>query len=109
MIQHFFKTENLEILDLGDGVKRQVLAYADNLMTIHVYFEEGAEGKPHHHPHEQITYVLKGKFEFTVGDEKRVVTAGDTIYKEPNIVHGAICLEAGELLDIFTPMREDFI
>ena len=50
-------------------------------------------------------YVVSGKFEFTIGDETRIVTAGDTLLKEDGVVHGCTCLEAGKLLDIFHPMR----
>lgn len=61
------------------------------------------------HPHTQITYVVSGAFAFTIGDETRTVRAGDTMLKEDGVVHGCTCLEAGVLLDIFTPMREDFV
>ncbi len=61
------------------------------------------------HPHEQLTYVLSGEFEFTIGDEKKIVKAGDTMYKQPDIEHGCVCLKAGVLIDTFTPMRKDFV
>ena len=53
--------------------------------------------------------MVSGKFEFTVGDKTQIVTAGDTLYKRDGVVHGCKCLEAGVLLDIFTPMRQDFV
>ena len=53
--------------------------------------------------------MLSGEFEFTIGDETRRVTAGDTLYKEPYVMHGCVCIKAGTLLDTFTPMREDFL
>lgn len=93
----------------GEGVKRRILAYTDGLMCVENHFEKGGIGKLHHHPHTQITYVVSGKFEFTIEGETKVVTAGDTLLKEDGVEHGCVCLEAGILLDIFTPMREDFI
>ena len=78
--------------DLGNGVTRRILAHNGKLMAV-----------------EQLTYVLSGEFEFTIGDEKQVVRAGDTLYKQPNIVHGCVCLKPGTLLDTFTPVREDFL
>lgn len=108
-IRHFVMNEDAPLEDLGGGVSRKVLAYHDNLMVVEVYFEKGAIGALHSHPHEQITYILEGAFEFNVGGEKKVVRAGDTTFKEPNIEHGAVCLEKGKLLDIFTPMRKDFV
>ncbi|MRS14198.1 cupin domain-containing protein [Enterobacteriaceae bacterium RIT691] len=95
--------------DLGGGVTRRILAHGGTLMAVEVNFEQGAIGPLHSHPHEQLTTVLSGEFEFTIGDETRVVRAGDTLYKKPNIIHGCVCLQAGRLLDTFTPLREDFL
>ena len=95
--------------DLGGGVKRKILAYGDDMMQVEVHFEKGAVGAMHSHPHTQLTHVLCGKFEFTIDGETKIVSAGDTLFKLPNIVHGCVCLEAGVLLDTFTPMRADFI
>ncbi|WP_117234908.1 cupin domain-containing protein [Vibrio maerlii] len=95
--------------DMGGGLKRKVMAYSENIMTVEVHFDTGTVAAMHKHPHEQLTYVVSGKFEFTVGEETKIVEAGDTIYKEPNIMHGATCLEKGILIDNFTPMRKDFV
>lgn len=91
------------------GVIRRILAYTDSLMAVENTFEEGAVGKRHHHPHTQLTYIVSGEFEFTIGDEIRTVRAGDTLLKEDGVEHGCVCKKAGVLVDIFTPMREDFI
>lgn len=91
------------------GVVRRVLAYNGGLMCVENTFEKGAVGAMHSHPHTQITYVVSGVFSFTIAGETRTVRAGDTLLKEDGVEHGCVCLEAGVLLDIFTPMREDFI
>ena len=93
----------------GPGVTRRVLAYTDGLMCVENTFEQGAVGALHSHPHTQITYVVSGAFAFTIDGETRTVRAGDTMLKEDGVPHGCTCLEAGVLLDIFTPMREDFV
>ena len=93
----------------GEGVTRRVLAYTDGLMCVENTFQEGAVGKLHSHPHTQITYVVSGEFEFTVAGEKRIVKAGDSMLKKDGIEHGCVCLKEGILLDIFSPMREDFV
>lgn len=109
MIKHFFVNEEIPAKEVGLGVHRKILSYHDNLMVCEVTFEAGSIGALHSHPHEQCTYIVSGEFEFTIGDEKKIVRAGDSMYKEPNILHGAVCLKAGKLLDIFTPCREDFL
>ena len=64
----FHKETTLE--DLGNGVTRRILAHDGKMMAVEVNFEQGAIGPMHNHPHEQLTYVLSGEFEFTIGDEK---------------------------------------
>ena len=93
----------------GDGVTRRVLAYTDELMCVENTFKTGAVGALHSHPHTQITYVVSGRFSFTIDGETREVAAGDTLLKKNGVPHGCTCLEAGVLLDIFNPMREDFL
>ena len=93
----------------GKGVKRQILGYDGQVMMVKVKFEKGAVGTPHSHYHTQTTYVASGKFEFTVDGVKKIVSAGDGLYMEPDVVHGCKCLEAGMLIDCFSPMRADFL
>jgi quercetin dioxygenase-like cupin family protein len=108
-LKHFFSNSDIPLEDLGKGLQRKVLAYHENLMMVEVYFEKGAVGEMHSHPHEQITYVLEGEFEFTIDGKKQIVKAGDSMFKESNVLHGAICLKKGKLLDIFSPHRADFL
>jgi len=91
------------------GVVRKVMAYCDVLMCVVNEFEEGATGPMHSHPHTQITYVAEGRFKFTIGDETKEVSRGDTLCKQNEVKHGCTCVEKGVLVDFFTPMREDFI
>ena len=105
----FVKNSDIPLTELGGGVSRKVLAYNDAEMAVEVRFEAGAVGAVHSHPHVQISYVLSGRFEANIGGEVRIIEQGDTYITEPNLPHGVVCLEAGALLDIFTPMREDFI
>ena len=94
---------------VGEGVRRQVLGFNDALLLARAEFDEGAVGYAHDHPHSQLTYVESGVFEFMVGDEKKRLQAGDCAYIPPGLEHGARCLEAGVLLDIFNPVRDDFL
>lgn len=93
----------------GPGIKRQIMGYDGQLMMVKVVFEEGAVGTMHEHYHSQATYVASGKFELTIGDEKRILKAGDGYYVAPDVLHGCVCLEAGILIDTFSPMRADFL
>ena len=91
------------------GVVRRVLSWSDEMMMCEISFEKGAKGNFHHHPHEQITYVAEGSFSFTIDGETKTVNKGDSVYMPPNAEHGVTCLEAGKLVDVFHPQREDFL
>jgi quercetin dioxygenase-like cupin family protein len=107
--QAFYLDKNITWETLGNGIKRKVLGYDKSVMMVNVSFEAGAIGTIHSHYHTQVSYVIKGKFEVQIGDSIQILTKGDCFFVKPNILHGAICLEEGELLDVFTPFREDFI
>lgn len=108
-VKNFFLKDESELEDLGDGVGRKVIAYNDDMMCVEVYFERGAVGKLHTHPHRQITYILSGEFEFTIGSETKILVPGDSTYKQADIPHGVVCIKEGVLLDVFTPCRDDFL
>lgn len=93
----------------ASGVTRQVLADSPDLMIVRFRFAEGAEGTLHHHPHVQSTFVQSGRFRFTVDGEPREVGPGDAFVIPSEAVHGCLCLEAGVLIDGFTPRRDDFL
>jgi quercetin dioxygenase-like cupin family protein len=95
--------------ETGPGVRRTLVAYNDDLLLVKVEFEAGAVGALHHHVHSQISYVESGEFEVTVGDEVRVLCAGDSFYAAPNVPHGVVARRAGALLDSFSPLRLDFL
>ena len=95
--------------EAGSGVQRKILSYTPQIMIVEVHFQEGGIGTLHTHPHEQMTYIRSGRFRFTIDGKTVEVSEGDTISFPSAIPHGTLCLEAGILLDIFHPMREDFI
>ena len=95
--------------DLGNGIQRQMLGYDDKIMLVKVKFEAGAIGAMHQHHHSQVTYVESGLFDMTIGDETKRITTGDAYYVLPHILHGITCIEPGVLLDVFSPLREDFL
>lgn len=95
--------------DCEPGVRRKILSYSDQLMMCEISFEKGAKGNFHRHEHLQITYIAKGSFEFTIDGETKVVKQGDSVYMPSGAEHGVTCLEEGILVDVFNPMRQDFL
>ena len=109
MNAHIARNQEIPFADLGGGVRRRVLSYNEELMTVEVSFEAGAVGAVHTHPHTQCTYVLSGRFSYSVEGESTILGPGDSIVVPSGLPHGTFCLEKGVLLDIFTPMRRDFV
>ena len=105
----FITADPSTIEEVDKGIKRQFLGYGPELMAVKVWFEEGAEGYQHDHPHTQVSYVESGEFEATIDGETKTLRAGDSFYVAPHKSHGAVCKKAGVLIDIFSPVREDFL
>ena len=109
LVNPFVEDKNLEWDDLGEGVKRKIMSYDSRLMLVKVGFEKGAIGTLHRHYHTQISFVESGTFEVEIDGKKEVLHKGDVFHAAPNLIHGVVCLEAGVLIDVFSPMREEFI
>jgi quercetin dioxygenase-like cupin family protein len=88
---------------------RTVLAHSPELMVVSFVFNEGDQGSLHSHPHVQSTYVKSGRYRFTMDQRQFEVGPGDAFVIPSGAVHGCLCLEAGELVDSFTPRRDDFL
>lgn len=97
--------------EIGEGIKRAVTVYNEKMMAAKVKFETATIVPDiHQHPHQQVTYVIEGEFVFWIDEKKYEVISGNVLLMEPNKPHGCICCSnGGLLLDVFTPMREDFI
>jgi quercetin dioxygenase-like cupin family protein len=91
------------------GVTRQVLSETAEMMTVIFRFEKDAVGALHSHPHVQSTYVSSGKFLFHIDGQDFELNPGDSMIIPGNAVHGCQCQEAGDLIDTFTPRRDDFL
>jgi len=94
---------------MAAGVRRQVLGHVEDLMLVRVDFESDAIGAIHSHPHRQVTFVVSGRFEVTIGDGVAVLGVGDSFVVTADVPHGVRALEAGTLIDTFTPARADFL
>ena len=105
----FLLDENQDWEVVGEGVKRKIMGYDDKIMLVKVDFATGGIGYEHEHYHSQVTYVASGEFEFTIAGETQTVKGGDSVYIPPHALHGATCTKAGILIDVFSPIREDFM
>jgi quercetin dioxygenase-like cupin family protein len=104
------KNKSVQSEPCGKGVTRKILGRGSKLMMVEVKFKGGAIGELHSHPHEQVSYIANGSFEFNLNENKQVMKKGDSIYIPSNKPHSVLALEEGSIIvDIFTPQREDFL
>ena len=108
-VKVFINNADIAWQEMSKGVRRKIMAYDDKLMVVKVEFEKGGIGPLHQHHHSQITHIESGVFEVEIAGEKKILQTGDAFYIPSNVLHGAVCREAGVLIDVFSPMREDFI
>jgi len=108
-INQFVESDLIQWQIMAPGVKRKILSYDKNLMMVRVEFDKGGIGSLHQHYHIQMTNIEKGVFEVEISGVKKVLKAGDVFYVPSNLIHGVVCLEEGVLIDVFNPMREDFV
>ena len=94
---------------LPDGSSRRVLCHDERMMAVEVHFPQGVQAALHQHPHSQISYALSGRFRYIIDQEETVLEAGACIVVPPDAPHCCAALEEGVLLDVFTPVREDFL
>lgn len=105
----FFKTDSAQWRDLGGGVRRMMMGHDEHIMMVKVDFDPGAVGTPHTHPHSQSSLIERGSFEVTVGGCTQMLRAGDGFFVPSDVEHGVRALEAGTIIDVFAPAREDFL
>ncbi len=103
------RSHEVPVEPVTKGLKRQILGYDSRLMLVKVFFDKGGIGEPHTHPHQQVSYIEKGRFEVEIDGKREILEAGDCFVVPENALHGAICLEEGILIDTFSPAREDFL
>jgi len=90
------------------GLRRQVMSYSPSMMLVRHRMQKGWVGAKHSHPHEQMVYVVSGRITFQHPGGTFEAKAGDSFLVAGNVEHQASALEDSEILDVFTPYREDY-
>jgi quercetin dioxygenase-like cupin family protein len=90
------------------GLKRQVMSYSTGMMLVRHTTTKGWVGTRHSHPHEQMVYIISGHIRFEYPGGTFEVKGGDCFLVPGGVAHQASALADCEVLDIFTPYREDY-
>ncbi len=105
----FFSFNNSDFREIAPGIRMRS-AHLQQAMLTYFEFEPGAVIPPHKHPHEQITLILEGEMGLTVGEETRVLKAGEGAAIPPFVQHKAVILSRPtRAVDAWYPVREDYV
>jgi len=99
----------MAIVEVKPGMTREVLVFGEKLMTVRFTFKAGTALHTHDHPHEQTSYVVSGRLQFSFDNREVVLTAGEALHFPSDMPHGGVALEDTVVLDSFSPMRKDFL
>jgi len=87
----------------------QKIVTGEREMLAQIYLKRGALVPVHTHDSEQMTYILQGALKVTVGGEALTVREGEVLYVPSGVPHQAEALEDTLELDVFSPIRQDWI
>jgi quercetin dioxygenase-like cupin family protein len=100
---------SIPVVRIAEGIERQ-LFWGDRVMICRLVIAPHTVTAVHSHPHEQITMVERGRVRYIIEGQERVLEQGDMLHLPSGISHGATMLdEEVVLVDIFSPVREDFL
>lgn len=100
---------NVQSINPIKGVFRKTLIYNESLMLCHFTFEKNAKIPIHSHREHQIGYLIKGQIKFLTDDNEFIAKEGDSYIFNSNEKHGALILEDTEIIEVFSPSRQDYI
>ncbi|SDR68346.1 cupin domain-containing protein [Opitutus sp. GAS368] len=104
----FTTLASLPAKEIFGGAVRGHYAHLERLTIGEVALQPNTTIPLHQHPHEQVTYVVEGRFQFTIGTETTVLGPGMAALIPGGVMHGGTTLTACRVIDLFSPVREDY-
>ncbi|HKB57851.1 MAG TPA: cupin domain-containing protein [Lacunisphaera sp.] len=104
----FATLTSLPVKEIFSGTIHGYYAHLEKMTVGEVLLQANTVVPLHEHPHEQATYVIEGRFEFTIGAETRIIGPGMAALIPGGVMHGGKTLTACRVIDIFVPVREDY-
>ena len=104
---YFQRFEDIQPKEIFPGYLARLIHTPNNTINF-LDVEPGGPVPMHKHSHHQCSFVIEGSFEMTVGEETQILTPGTFAIIPSNIPHGGRALSKCRILDIFSPVREDY-
>jgi quercetin dioxygenase-like cupin family protein len=105
----FKETKATGYTELVKGVHLKTMVYGENTLMTEVRLEKGAVIPLHQHPHEQTGYMVSGHMDFLVNGEHHIAKPGDSWNIAGNVEHGATAIEESVVVEVFSPVRDDYL
>lgn len=103
-----YRWEDVEVEPLNPKLSRKLIA-GEKVMLAQVHLKKGAIVPTHAHVHEQLAYVLRGALKFSLAGSEYTLRGGEVLHIRSNEKHGVVALADSLVLDIFSPIREDWL
>jgi quercetin dioxygenase-like cupin family protein len=108
MTHKFYRWDSVPLETMSDVISRKVIS-GEKAMVAQVFLKKDAVVPEHHHESEQITYIIEGALKFEIEGRQVIVRAGEVLHIPSNVPHRAVALEDTVDVDIFSPIRADWL
>jgi len=105
----FYKKDESKYKKALEGISFKTLVYGEKTLLSEFRLEKGSVVPMHQHPYEQTGYIISGRMNFTIGEEKFVAKPGDSWSIPENVEHGVEVLKDAIVIEVFSPVREDYL
>jgi quercetin dioxygenase-like cupin family protein len=105
----FYRRNDLGYRELAEGMRLKTLVHGAKTLLSEFRLEGGRSLPSHRHPHEQTGYLVSGRLRLIIGDQKVYAEPGDSWCIQGDVVHGAEILEDSVVVEVFSPVREDYL
>jgi len=105
----FTKNDTREFKPLLDGITMRPLAWEEKTQLCEFKLQKGAKIPPHSHPYEQTGYLVSGKLIFRIGKTWNLAESADSWSIPENVEHEVEILENSVVLELFSPIRPDYL
>ena len=105
----FYKRDINNYIKALDGVTYKTLSYGSKTLLSEFMLEKGSKVPIHNHPYEQTGYMISGRMTFTIEGESYNAEPGDSWCIPENVEHGVEVHEDSLVIEVFSPVREDYL
>jgi quercetin dioxygenase-like cupin family protein len=108
-MEHYRKAAKAGYLQSATGIRRKTLIYGERTLITEFLLEKGADLPMHSHPQEQTGYLVSGHMVLTIGENEYNILPGDAWLVPWDVTHGATILADSVAVEVFSPVREDYL